>query len=104
MAFNPDHARRMRKAFQGSARVVQIGMQMISGPGFEKVLELATRNPSVSEILAFGDRLLYSVPPSARLPLARCRHRQSRSGARLTPQVGRGEGRDSVGVPIGRPR
>jgi hypothetical protein len=27
MAFNPDHAKRMRKAFQGSGRVVQIGMQ-----------------------------------------------------------------------------
>ena len=33
MAFNPDHARRMKKAFEGSGRVVQIGMQMNSGPG-----------------------------------------------------------------------
>ena len=42
MAFNPDHAKRMRKAFQGSGRVVQIGMQMISGPGLEKVAEYVT--------------------------------------------------------------
>src|SRR5262249_7517474 len=42
MAFNPDHARRMKKAFEGSGRVVQIGMQMNSGPGITKVRELAT--------------------------------------------------------------
>ena len=42
MAFNPDHARRMKKAFEGSGRVVQIGMQMNSGPGVSKVRELAT--------------------------------------------------------------
>lgn len=32
MAFNPDHARRMRRAFQGSNRIVQIGSQATSGP------------------------------------------------------------------------
>jgi predicted dehydrogenase len=42
MAFNPDHARRMRKAFEGSGRVVQIGMQMNSGAGVRKVKTLAT--------------------------------------------------------------
>src|ERR1041384_7437300 len=42
MAFTPEHARRMKKAFEGSARVVQIGMQMNSGPGIGKVRELAT--------------------------------------------------------------
>jgi predicted dehydrogenase len=42
MAFNPEHARRMKKAFEGSGRVVQIGMQMNSGPGIRKVRELAT--------------------------------------------------------------
>jgi predicted dehydrogenase len=41
-AFTPDHAKRMRKALTGSGRVVQIGMQMTSGQGFQKVLELAT--------------------------------------------------------------
>jgi predicted dehydrogenase len=42
MAFNPDHARRMRKAWQSSGRVVQIGMQMNSGPGLRQVVEWAT--------------------------------------------------------------
>ena len=42
MAFNPEHARRMKKAFEGSGRVVQIGMQMNSGQGIRKVRELAT--------------------------------------------------------------
>src|SRR5271169_5870536 len=32
MAFNPDHAKRMRRAFEGSNRVVQIGSQATSGP------------------------------------------------------------------------
>jgi predicted dehydrogenase len=40
MAFTPEHARRMRNAFQGSGRVVQIGMQMNAGPGLGKVREL----------------------------------------------------------------
>jgi predicted dehydrogenase len=42
MAFNVDHAKRMRKTFAGSGRVVQIGMQMNSGPGIRKVQELLT--------------------------------------------------------------
>ncbi len=42
MAFNPDHARRMRKAFEGSGRVVQVGMQMNSGPGIREVMRWAT--------------------------------------------------------------
>ncbi len=42
MAFNPDHARRMRKAFEGSNRVVQVGIQSTSGPQLKRVMELAT--------------------------------------------------------------
>lgn len=41
MAFNPEHAKRMRKAFEGSGRVVQIGIQSTSGAGFLKARELA---------------------------------------------------------------
>jgi predicted dehydrogenase len=41
MAFNPAHARRMRDALTESGRVVQIGMQMNSGQGIQKVRELA---------------------------------------------------------------
>jgi predicted dehydrogenase len=43
MAFNPDHAKRMRAALRGSDRVVQVGVQSISGPAFGKARELATR-------------------------------------------------------------
>lgn len=42
MAFNPDHAKRMRRAFEGSNRVVQIGIQSTSGDAIEKARELAT--------------------------------------------------------------
>ena len=39
MAFNPAHARRMRKAFVGSGRVVQVGMQMNTAPSIAKIQE-----------------------------------------------------------------
>src|ERR1039457_240956 len=42
MAFNPDHARRMKKAFKDSDRIVQVGMQSTSADVFYKVKELAT--------------------------------------------------------------
>src|ERR1019366_5910821 len=35
MAFNPDHAKRMRKALEGSGRVVQVGIQGNSATGVE---------------------------------------------------------------------
>ena len=41
MAFNPAHARRMKNALEGSGRVVQVGMQMNSGEGIQKVRETA---------------------------------------------------------------
>jgi predicted dehydrogenase len=42
MAFNPDHARRMRKAFEGSGRVVQVGIQSTSSPEVTTARDLAT--------------------------------------------------------------
>jgi predicted dehydrogenase len=39
MAFDPDHARRMRKALEGSGRVVQVGIQSTSGGGVAKARE-----------------------------------------------------------------
>jgi predicted dehydrogenase len=42
MAFNLDHAKRMRKALTGSGRVVQVGIQITSGAGVRKVQELNT--------------------------------------------------------------
>ncbi|MGA2864513.1 MAG: Gfo/Idh/MocA family oxidoreductase [Verrucomicrobiota bacterium] len=71
MAFNPDHARRMRKAFEGSGRVVQIGMQMNSGAGLRQAQELATpeRLGAITAIQAFHYRnapyggWLREIPP-----------------------------------------
>jgi predicted dehydrogenase len=37
MAFNVDHAKRMRKAVEGSGRVVQVGIQGTSSPALEQV-------------------------------------------------------------------
>ena len=42
MAFNPDHARRMRRAFEKSDRVVQVGVQVTSAPGFTVIQEMLT--------------------------------------------------------------
>ena len=42
MAFTPDHAKRMRQAYAGSGRVVQVGIQSTSGPGFVQAKELVT--------------------------------------------------------------
>jgi predicted dehydrogenase len=42
MAFTPDHAKRMRQAYEGSRRVVQVGIQSTSGPGFAQAKRLAT--------------------------------------------------------------
>jgi len=39
MAFNPNHAKRMRKALEGSGRVVQVGIQFTSSPAVEQVRE-----------------------------------------------------------------
>src|SRR6516164_10852844 len=41
MAFNTDHARRMRRAVEGSNRVVQVGVQSVSGKAFQRARELA---------------------------------------------------------------
>ena len=37
MAFNPEHARRMKRAYTGSGRVVQVGSQATSGPAVAQV-------------------------------------------------------------------
>jgi predicted dehydrogenase len=45
MAFNPDHARRMRHAFLASNRVVQIGVQSTSSPALARARELVLTGP-----------------------------------------------------------
>jgi len=42
MAFNPEHARRMRRALDGSNRVVQVGVQSVSGKAFDRAREFST--------------------------------------------------------------
>jgi predicted dehydrogenase len=42
MAFSPDHAKRMRRAYESSGRIVQIGIQSASGPDFTEARQLAT--------------------------------------------------------------
>jgi predicted dehydrogenase len=42
MAFSPDHAKRMRHAYEGSGRVVQVGIQSTSGPALAEAKRLAT--------------------------------------------------------------
>ena len=54
MAFNPDHARRMRRAVEGSNRVVQVGIQSVSGKAFERARELATPD-RLGNITAMAD-------------------------------------------------
>jgi len=44
MAFSPDHARRMRRVLEGSSRVVQVGVQSVSGKAFERAREFSTPN------------------------------------------------------------
>ena len=42
LAFNPDHAHRMRRSLEGSNRVVQVGVQSVSGKAFAHARELST--------------------------------------------------------------
>jgi predicted dehydrogenase len=42
VAFTPDHARRMRRALEGSNRVVQVGVQSVSGKSFARAREFST--------------------------------------------------------------
>ena len=58
MAFSPAHARRMRHAFAGSGRVVQVGMQMNSAPGLQKVREMCTaeRMGAITSLQAYHFR------------------------------------------------
>ena len=42
MAYNPDHARRMKQAYTGSGRIVQVGSQATSGPAGAQVHEFHT--------------------------------------------------------------
>ena len=61
MAFNPNHARRMRHAFEGSKQVVQIGIQSLSGPAVAPALEY-TRRDKIGDITAIHTHHYRNAP------------------------------------------
>ncbi len=69
LGFSPAHVKRMRKAFQGSGRIVQVGMQMNSAPGLQKIRELSTRAGDINAIETYHFRnaphggWLRNIPP-----------------------------------------
>jgi predicted dehydrogenase len=69
LGFSPGHVKRMRKAFQGSGRIVQVGMQMNSAPGLQKIRELSTHAGDMNCIETYHFRnaphggWLRSIPP-----------------------------------------
>jgi predicted dehydrogenase len=61
MAFNPDHARRMRQSFLASNRVVQVGIQSTSSPAQARARELVQTGP-MGKITAINSRMYRNSP------------------------------------------
>ena len=61
MAFNTDHARRMRRAFEGSGRVVQVGIQSVTAEVFEMVKSLNTPE-NMGDITAIHTHMYRNAP------------------------------------------
>ncbi|PYV21801.1 MAG: gfo/Idh/MocA family oxidoreductase [Acidobacteria bacterium] len=61
MAFGPDHAKRMRRAFNGSGRVVQIGIQSTSSAAVAKAREHATQE-RMGPITAIHSHMYRNAP------------------------------------------
>jgi len=61
MAFNTGHARRMRRAFEGSGRVVQVGIQSVTAEVFELVKSLNTPE-NMGEITAIHTHMYRNAP------------------------------------------
>jgi len=61
MAFNPDHAVRMKKALEGTKQVVQIGIQSTSGPQVEAVRQYL--NPTHMGVISAIDTHHYRNEP-----------------------------------------
>ena len=61
MAFNTDHARRMRRAFEGSGRVVQVGIQSVTAEVFEMVKSFNTRE-NMGDITALHTHMYRNAP------------------------------------------
>jgi len=61
MAFNPDHARRMRHAFLAADRVVQVGIQSTSSPAQARARELVRTRP-MGRITAIHAHMYRNAP------------------------------------------
>jgi len=61
MAFNPDHARRMRRAFEGSGRVVQVGIQSVTSEVLGLVKSLNTPE-NMGDITALHTHMYRNAP------------------------------------------
>ena len=61
MAFNPDHARRMRRAYEGSGRVVQVGIQSVTSEVLDLVKSLNTPE-NMGEITALHTHMYRNAP------------------------------------------
>ncbi|MGD0225288.1 MAG: Gfo/Idh/MocA family oxidoreductase [Terriglobia bacterium] len=61
MASSTDHARRMRKAFEGSGRVVQVGIQSVTAEVFDLVKSLNTPE-NMGEITALHTHMYRNAP------------------------------------------
>ena len=61
MAFNPDHARRMRRAFEKSDRVVQVGIQSVTAEVFGLVKSLNTQD-NMGQITAIHTHMYRNAP------------------------------------------
>ena len=74
MAFSPDHAKRMRRAYADSGRVVQVGIQSTSGPGCAEARRLATpeRRGDRQDLRRVGPRQAHAAGPTGSVILPRC--------------------------------
>jgi predicted dehydrogenase len=73
-AFSPDHAKRMRRAYADSGRVVQVGIQSTSGPGCAEARRLATpeRRGDRQDLRRVGPRQAHAAGPTGSVILPRC--------------------------------
>lgn len=61
MAFNTDHARRMRRAYEGSGRVVQVGIQSVTAEVFELAKSFNTPE-KIGQITALHTHMYRNAP------------------------------------------
>jgi predicted dehydrogenase len=62
MAFNPDHAKRMRKALEGTDRVVQVGIQSTSSQAQVQAREMVSNAQQMGTITAIHSHMYRNAP------------------------------------------